>query len=48
MGVHCVQQRLRRPVIRLWALIAPLLPPWPEEAPGPRPVPDRLCLEGIL
>jgi hypothetical protein len=32
----------------LWALIAPLLPPWPEKAPGPRPVPDRLCLQGIL
>lgn len=24
------------------------LPPWPEKAPGPRPVPDRLCLQGIL
>lgn len=32
----------------LWALIEPLLPPWPEKAPGPRPVPDRLCLQGIL
>jgi transposase len=32
----------------LWALIAPLLPPWPEKAPGPRPVPGRLCLQGIL
>ncbi|GAA3293389.1 hypothetical protein GCM10020295_15100 [Streptomyces cinereospinus] len=21
----------------LWALIEPLLPPWPEKAPGPRP-----------
>ncbi|MFI1742446.1 transposase [Streptomyces sioyaensis] len=31
----------------LWALIAPLLPPWSEKAPGPRPVPDRLCLQGI-
>ncbi|MBA2950976.1 transposase [Streptomyces sp. PSKA28] len=30
------------------ALIAPLLPPWPEKAPGPRSVPDRLCLQGIL
>ncbi|WP_406447113.1 transposase [Streptomyces sp. NBC_01613] len=29
-------------------LIAPLLPPWPEKAPGPRPVPDSLCLQGIL
>jgi hypothetical protein len=27
--------------------IAPLLPPWPEKAPGPRPVPDRLSLQGI-
>ncbi|WP_369190848.1 transposase [Streptomyces sp. R08] len=26
----------------------PLLPPRPEKAPGPRPVPDRLCLQGIL
>ena len=32
----------------LWALIAPLLPPWPERAPGPRPVDDRSCLQGIL
>lgn len=32
----------------LWALIEPLLPPWPERPPGPRPVPDRLCLQGIL
>ncbi|WP_420903032.1 IS5 family transposase [Streptomyces hirsutus] len=32
----------------LWALIEPLLPPWPERAPGPQPVADRLCLQGIL
>ncbi|CAM5737475.1 IS5 family transposase [Streptomyces hirsutus] len=32
----------------LWALIEPLLPPWPERAPGPRPVDDRRCLQGIL
>ncbi|WP_405966002.1 IS5 family transposase (plasmid) [Streptomyces sp. NBC_00723] len=32
----------------LWALIEPLLPPWPEKSPGPRPVADRLCLQGIL
>ncbi|MFF2228298.1 IS5 family transposase [Streptomyces globisporus] len=32
----------------LWALIEALLPPWPEGPPGPRPVPDRLCLQGIL
>ncbi|MYR82845.1 IS5 family transposase [Streptomyces sp. SID5466] len=32
----------------LWALVKPLLPPWPERSPGPRPVPDRLCLQGIL
>ncbi|WP_179893230.1 MULTISPECIES: transposase [Streptomyces] len=32
----------------MWALIEPLLPPWPERSPGPRPVPDRLCLQGIL
>ncbi|WP_443044548.1 transposase [Streptomyces sp. NBC_00343] len=32
----------------LWALIEPLLPPWPERSPGPRPVADRLCLQGVL
>ncbi|MGC5400693.1 IS5 family transposase [Streptomyces sp. DT20] len=32
----------------LWALIEPLLPPWPERSPGPRPVSDRPCLQGIL
>ncbi|MEV4048464.1 IS5 family transposase [Streptomyces sp. NPDC049744] len=32
----------------LWALTEPLLPRWPEKAPGPRPAPDRLCLQGIL
>ena len=32
----------------LWDRIEPLLPPWPARAPGPRPVPDRLCLQGIL
>ncbi|MFF5016971.1 transposase [Streptomyces sp. NPDC001165] len=32
----------------LGVLIAALLPPWPEEVPGPRPVPDRLCLQGVL
>ncbi|WP_328743934.1 transposase [Streptomyces sp. NBC_00285] len=34
----------------LWALIQPLLPPWPQKSPGPgpRPVADRLCLQGIL
>ncbi|MET9686076.1 transposase [Streptomyces coeruleorubidus] len=32
----------------LWALIEPLLPPWPEKAPGPRPVDGRLCLQGLL
>ncbi|MFJ6087985.1 IS5 family transposase [Streptomyces sp. NPDC092369] len=32
----------------LRALIGPLLPPWPEKSPGPQPVPDRLCLQGIL
>lgn len=32
----------------LWELIEPLLPPWPDKAPGPRPVPDRLCLQGTL
>lgn len=32
----------------LWKLIEPVLPPWPAKAPGPRPAPDRLCLQGIL
>ncbi|MFE5592869.1 hypothetical protein [Streptomyces sp. NPDC056549] len=32
----------------MWALIEPLLPPWPEKVRGPRPVPDRLCRQGIL
>lgn len=32
----------------LWELIEPLLPAWPARSPGPRPVPDRLCLQGIL
>ncbi|MFJ6437691.1 transposase [Streptomyces sp. NPDC091416] len=31
-----------------WALIEPLLPPWLERSSGPRPVSDRLCLQGIL
>jgi hypothetical protein len=29
-------------------LIEPLLPPWRERLPGPRPVPDLLCLQGVL
>ncbi|MYS96180.1 transposase [Streptomyces avermitilis] len=32
----------------LWALIEPLLPPWPKRSSGPRPVDDRLCLQGFL
>ena len=32
----------------LWKLIEPVLPPWPQKAPGPKPIPDRLCLQGIL
>lgn len=32
----------------MWAQIEPLLPSWPEQSPGPKPVPDRLCLQGIL
>ncbi|MEV0750761.1 IS5 family transposase [Streptomyces sp. NPDC050273] len=32
----------------LWAVIKPLLPPWPERSPGPKPVNDRMCLQGIL
>jgi transposase len=33
---------------QLWAVIEPLLPPWPAKAPGPWPVPDRQRLQGIL
>lgn len=32
----------------LWARIEPLLPAWPERSPGPRPVADRRCLQGVL
>jgi transposase len=32
----------------LWDRIEPLLPPWPDRSPGPRPVPDRQCLQGVL
>lgn len=32
----------------LWTTIEPMLPPWPERLPGPKPVLDRLCLQGIL
>ncbi|MFF7987858.1 transposase [Streptomyces sp. NPDC007901] len=32
----------------LWARIEPLLSAWPERSPGPRPVDDRRCLQGIL
>jgi transposase len=32
----------------LWALIEPVLPPWPAKAPGPKRVPDRTCLQGVL
>ncbi len=32
----------------MWAVIEPVLPPWPERSPGPRPVSDRLCLQGVL
>ncbi|WP_157879896.1 transposase [Streptomyces natalensis] len=32
----------------LWALIEPMLPPWPQKASRPKPVDDRLCLQGIL
>ncbi|WP_438493897.1 transposase [Streptomyces asiaticus] len=32
----------------LWVLIEPLLPSWPRTALGPKPVDDRLCLQGIL
>ncbi|WP_399479380.1 transposase [Streptomyces sp. OUCMDZ-4982] len=29
-------------------MVEPLLLPCPERSPGPRPVSDRLCLQGIL
>src|SRR3954471_7710098 len=29
-------------------MVEPVLPPWPERSPGPRPVADRLCLQGVL
>jgi hypothetical protein len=29
-------------------MIEPLLPPWPERSPGPKPVDDRRCLQAIL
>ncbi|MFJ8978934.1 transposase [Streptomyces sp. NPDC102282] len=29
-------------------MVEPLLSPWPERSPGPRPVADRLCLQSIL
>ncbi|WP_443034751.1 IS5 family transposase [Streptomyces sp. BE308] len=32
----------------LWALVEPLLPPWPERSPGPRQVSDQFFLQGIL
>ena len=33
----------------LWALVEPLLPPWPPRPKGGRPpTPDRVCLTGIL
>ncbi|GAA3834410.1 hypothetical protein GCM10022403_079050 [Streptomyces coacervatus] len=32
----------------LWAVVEPLLPKWPPRSPGPRPVDDRRCLQGIL
>ncbi|MEV4642897.1 transposase [Actinoplanes sp. NPDC049548] len=32
----------------LWKLIEPVLPAWPAKAPSPRPLSDRLCLQGNL
>ncbi|MEU7523351.1 transposase [Kitasatospora aureofaciens] len=32
----------------LWARVESLLAAWPERSPGPRPVDDRRCLQGIL
>lgn len=44
-------ERVNKPWIvddELRALIAPLLPVWPLRQRGPKPLPDRLCLQGIL
>lgn len=32
----------------MWAPIGPLLPPWPQKAPGPKPANGRLSLQDIL
>jgi transposase len=50
-GGGFVRRQVSKPWIvddALWVRIEPLLPPWPDKAPGPRPVPDRQCLQGIL
>ena len=51
MKISLVRSGVSKPWIvedDLWVLIEPLLPPWPDKSPGPRPVPDRQCLQGIL
>ncbi|WP_425424331.1 transposase [Streptomyces lushanensis] len=32
----------------VWAVVKLLLPSCLERSPGPRPVPDHLCLRGVL
>lgn len=51
MKISFVRPGVSRPWVvddELWKLMEPLLPPWPAKAPGPRPIPDRLCLQGML
>jgi transposase len=51
MSLRSVRGHVSKPWVvddALWNRIEPLVPPWPDSAPGPRPLPDRRCLEGIL
>ncbi len=51
MKISLVRSGVSKPWVvddALWDRIEPLLPPWPDRAPGPRPVPDRAALQGIL
>ncbi|MGW1293063.1 transposase [Streptomyces sp. NPDC002533] len=40
--------RAEQPTTAIIDAQSPLLPPWPERSPGPKPVDDRLCLQGVL
>jgi transposase len=51
MKIGLVRYGMSKPWViddELWSRIEPLSPPWPDKAPGPRPVPDRQCLQGVL